>query len=188
MKSRTLLFVIAILALTTALMSGCLFGGGADDGGEEAAPGEEGMPPEGPGEGPPGEMAPPPEPGGEGDFAPPGGPPGEAPAGPESLGPPEGGPGGPPAGPGGGSVDDAMDMKHDGNYEGAADELNRVLASDPNNAEAHWALAWILAEQGQTNNDATKIEQAKQHFNQFINMSSDQSKISEAEAAIARLE
>lgn len=79
-------------------------------------------------------------------------------------------------------------MKHEGDYEGAADELNKVLASDSNNAEAHWALAWILAEQGQTNNDSAKIEQAKQHFNQFINMSSDQSKISEAEAAIARLE
>ncbi|MFP3904041.1 MAG: tetratricopeptide repeat protein [Armatimonadota bacterium] len=187
MKSRTLLFVIAILALTTALMSGCLFGGGADDDGEEAAPGEEGMPPEGPGEGPPGEMpmdedgmAPPPEPGA--DFGPPEGPPGEAPAEPDSMGPPEGGPAG------GGSVSAALDMKHNGNYEGAADELNSVLASDPNNAEAHWALAWILAEQGKTDNDSAKINEAKQHFNQFIDMSSDQSKISEAEAALARLE
>lgn len=187
MKPRTLLLAIAVLAMVIALTSGCLFGGGDEGGAAEG-------PPEGPEGGPPG-------PGGEGEMMePPGGMPGEPGGPPEAGGPPgappgegeELGPSGPPMGEmgapsAGASISEVLDMKHDGEYADAADELDKILSSDSSNAEAHWILAWILAEQGTTHNNPAKVDEAKEHFQRFIDLSDDQSKISEAEAALDRL-
>jgi len=103
-------------------------------------------------------------------------PPGEA--GPPPM--PGAGPGAPSPAGGGGSAAKALQLKHEGNYDQAAAEYRNLLAADPNNADAHWGLAWVLAEQG-------KRDQAKAEFEKFISMSSDQAKISEAKAAVGRL-
>lgn len=197
MKPRRILLAIAILAMLIAVVSGCPSGG--DGEGAEA----EGPPEGGPAGPPSGEGGPPAPPGGPGGG--PGGPP--APPGGPQAGPP-GGPSGGPAGPGGpgqgaeagppmgesgapspaASMDEIVKMKHDGDYTEAAKELDKVLSSDSENARAHWVLAWVLAEQGKTYNNPSKVDEARQHFQRFIELSDDQSKISEAEAALDRLE
>ncbi len=186
MRVWTLLLSLSILALIVATLGGCLFGGGAD---EEAEGGEmpEGEMPSGP------DAAGPPGPGGDmpgppaGDMGPP---PGDMGPPPGDMGPPPGdtapppdmpgaAPGPAPAG-GGGSPAKALQLKHEGNYDAAAAEYRNVIASDPNNADAHWGLAWILAEQGKT-------DEAKAEFEAFLGLSDDQAKMKDAEAALQRL-
>ena len=74
----------------------------------------------------------------------------------------------------------ALQLKHQGNYDAAAAEYGKVIAADSENADAHWGLAWILAEQGKT--DAAKSE-----FETFLELSDDQAKMKDAEAALQRL-
>jgi len=181
MRAWKLLLALSILALIVATVGGCLFGGGADEqaeGGE--MPGGEML-------GPPGEMGPPggEMPGPPGDMGPPGG---EMPGPPGDMGPPgemapppdmPGAEPGPPAA-GGGSAAKALQLKQQGNYDAAAAEYRKVIAADSEDADAHWGLAWILAEQGKT-------DEAKGEFETFLGLSDDQAKMKKAEAALQRL-
>ncbi len=182
MRAWKLLLVLSILALIVATVGGCLFGGGAD---EEAEGGEMGPPGDMPG--PPGDMPGPPGdmPGPPGDMGPPGG---EMPGPPGDMGPPgemapppdmPGAEPGPPA-VGGGSAAKALQLKQRGNYDAAAAEYRKIIAADPEDADAHWGLAWILAEQGKT-------DEAKGEFETFLGLSDNQAKMKEAEAALQRL-
>jgi len=91
---------------------------------------------------------------------------------------------GPGAGPapagGGGSTAKALQLKHEGNYDAAAAEYRKAIAGDANDAEAHWGLAWILAEQG-------KQAEAKTEFETFLELSDNPTKMKDAEAALQRL-
>ncbi len=169
MKAWKLLLTFSIMVLLVSTLAGCLFGGGdGDEAADEAGPdtADAGAPPPGG----PGDMGPPPGgPEGPGDMGPlPG--PGEAP-GPGASPPSAGAPG---------STAQALALKHEGNYNQAATEYRNILAADPNNAEAHWGLAWILAEQGNT-------VEARGEFDKFIELSDDQARISEARAALERM-
>ena len=125
-----------------------------------------GAPPPGGGSGGPDDMGP--LPGGPGD------------GGPADMGPPPGPGAGPPAAVGGASPASALALKHEGNYDGAAAAYTGILATDPDNADAHWGLAWILAEQG-------NAALARTHFDKFIALSDDEARISEARAALQRM-
>ena len=109
-------------------------------------------------------------------------PPGE----PGEMAPPEmpGEPGAPVAA--GGSASKALALKHQGNYEQAAAEYRAVLAAEPDNADANWGLAWILAEQGL--NEPPKRQEAKSLFEKFLTLSDDAAKKAEAEAALNRIQ
>lgn len=174
MKVWRLYLVLSIMALLVALAGGCLFGGSSDEPDVEAAdpttdtpppPGDEMMPPDMPGEDMPG---PPPGP-------------------PDEMGPPDmPGEPGPPPGGAGGSASNALALKHQGNYDQAAAEYRAVLSADPNNADANWGLAWILAEQGLK--DPPKRDEARTLFEKFLTLSDDPAKKAEAEAALQRIE
>jgi len=88
-------------------------------------------------------------------------------------------------GAGGGSAAKGLQLKHQGDYDAAATEFRGALAANPDDADAVWGLAWVLAEQGET--DAPKRAEAKALFEQFVEASSDSAKVSEAEAAIERI-
>lgn len=197
MRPRAVLLVLmGVVALLLMLgLQGCLFGGGG--GGEESA----GAPPAEGGEAaPPGEMGGPP-PGGEG--APPPGemgapPPGDAGAPPpgEMGGPPPGEPGAPPPGgaPAAGGGDaaamarEALNLKHAGNYAEAKTKFEAAIAADANNVDAHYGLAWILAEMAGTHGDAAAKTQAIAEFNKVIELGASGAMASEAQAALGRLQ
>lgn len=209
MKARILLVVLVVLALLTALLSGCLFGGSkSDEGGEGASAGPDGAAPAakdagGPPAGGPGgpEAGGPPAggPGGPEAGGPPaggpGGPPGAeagappagGPGGPEADAPPAGGPGGPggpeaggAAAPAGATSRDGIDAKHAGKYDEALAIFETNLKTDPKDQLALRGKAWILAEQG-------KKAEAVPVFEQFIAASKDAKQVKEAKSAIARL-
>ncbi len=204
MTAWRVLVAISILALTIVLIGGCglIGGGGGDEGGGDAAapPGaSEGLPaPEGGAPGAPEAGAPPPgapgtaapEAGAEaapagGAEAPAPGAGAEAPApgmGPE--GPAPGGMGAPTA-PSSGSAAKGLQLKHEGDYDAAANEFRGAMTADPNDEKAIWGLAWVLAEQGES--DPAKRQEAKGLFEKFVGMSSDSAKVSEAKAALGRI-
>ncbi len=167
MKAWKLFLALSIMVLIFSMLAGCLFGGGSDD---EAA-GEAG-----PDTADAGGAPPPGGPGGPGDMGPPAG----GPGGPGDMGPPAGPAAAPPSAGGAASAASALALKHEGRYDEAAAEYGSILAADPDNAGAHWGLAWILAEQG-------KATQARTHFEKFIELSDDQTRISEARAALERM-
>jgi thioredoxin-like negative regulator of GroEL len=73
-----------------------------------------------------------------------------------------------------------MGLKHSGDYTGALSKFGEALAADPANADAMYGTAWILAEQG-------KKSEAKALFEKYLAAGTDDSKKSEAKAAIGRL-
>ncbi len=188
-RRRLLLIVIAILGLLVALgLQGCgLFGGGGDDGDSaegEAVQGEAGEGAEA------GEA---PGPGGGGRGGPAGGGGRGAPGpGAEGPGPGPGAPAGAASAADAGSADervsDAMAAKHDGNYAAARDDLEKALASNPDDAEAHRILGWIYAEMAASGQPSMK-GQALEHFQAYLE--SDEaggSDAEEVEDAIERMQ
>ncbi|HCU34100.1 MAG TPA: hypothetical protein DGT21_01260 [Armatimonadetes bacterium] len=215
MTAWRVLVAITVIALVTAVMGGCLFGKKADDGaaGGGAAgtpPGaSEGLP--GPGGDAPGAPDSPeagaPPPGAPGtpapeagaEAAPAGGPgaPGPGAPGPGGPGPEAGAPGpgmgpeGAPPGamgapaPSSGSAAKGLQLKHAGDYDAAANEFRGAMAANPDDEKAIWGLAWVLAEQGES--DPAKRQEAKGLFEKFVGMSGDSAKVSEAKAALGRI-
>ncbi|MEA3400565.1 MAG: tetratricopeptide repeat protein [Armatimonadota bacterium] len=198
MRPRTsLLIVLTVLGMLLAFgLQGCLFGGGGEEAAEEG--GEAAGPPggEAPG-GMPGEMG-----GAPGEMA---GPPGEA--GPAGGGPPAGPEGGmepgmpgEAAGPGMGMgampgeeaepavggdaaalVKEGMNLKHQGRYTAARDKFEAAIAADASNVDAHWGLAWILAEMGETDKAIEQFETVKE-------LGASPERIAEANKALDRLQ
>lgn len=106
-------------------------------------------------------------------------------AGPGATGGPAGGPppgmGGPPGGADATAlVDEGMAAKDAGDLDEAADKFGEAIGVDPNNEEAHWGLAWVLAQQGEA-------EEAIAEFEMVLELTLDAKRQSEAEAAIERL-
>jgi tetratricopeptide (TPR) repeat protein len=165
MRTQKQLLALAVIVLMVALVGGCLFGGGAKD----DVSGEPGdlAPPEMPGD--PGAMPPPDMPGEPGDMPPP-----EMPGDPGAM---------PSAA--GGSAAKALQLKHQGSYDQAAAEYRAVLQVDPDNADANWGLAWILAEQGL--NEPPKRQEARTFFEKFLALADDAARKAEAEAALKRI-
>ncbi len=187
MRSRTLLLILmTILGLLLALgLQGCLFGGGGGeeggDSGEAADTGE--APGEGEGEAgapPPGEGmgGPPPGEGAEGMPTPPGG---ETDGEDAGMPSPAGA-----AGAGGGAnasglVEEGMDAKRAGNYQVALEKFEAAVAADPSSVDAHWGLAWVAAELGNT-------DQAVTEFQKVIDLGASQDRAQEAQDALDRLQ
>jgi len=87
--------------------------------------------------------------------------------------------------PSSGSAAKGLQLKHAGDYDAAANEFRGAMAADPNDEKAIWGLAWVLAEQGES--DPAKRQEAKGLFEKFAGMSSDSAKVSEAKAALGRI-
>ena len=134
-----------------------------------------------------------------------GGPPGLAPGAPGAGGPPgmpaAGGPPGMPGMPGmpgaaapgmiGGEaavgadaatlVEEAMEAKEAGKSDEAESKFRDALAADLTNEDAHWGLAWVLAQKGET-------QKAIVEFEEVLGLTIDPERRSEAQQAIDRLE
>lgn len=82
---------------------------------------------------------------------------------------------------------EAYQLKRSGRYDEAAPKLEAALKAQPTNAKAHWILAWILAEQGTTYNDAAKVQRAQEEFRAFMKYSKEARKLAEAKRALGRL-
>ncbi|MBC7287011.1 MAG: hypothetical protein H5T86_02995 [Armatimonadetes bacterium] len=123
-----------------------------------------------------------------------GGPPGLA--GPPGAGAP-GAAGGPPsakpkpeaagAADGRALAKEALNLKHAGKYDEAAEKAKAAIDAEPCNELAHWVLAWIYAEQGRTHNDNSKVSKAKKQFQCFLKLSKNAKKRREATRALKRL-
>jgi tetratricopeptide (TPR) repeat protein len=111
-------------------------------------------------------------------MAPPSGPPGEI-----SLDEPGAEPAEAVSVPGGSSAK-ALQLKHQGKYDAAAAEYRAVLKADPDDAEANWGLAWILAEQGV---NTPKQRDARAYFARFLTVSDNVGRSAMAEAALKRI-
>ncbi len=160
MRAYKVLMVILIVALLVGMSLGCGKKKGPDIGQgaeEEIAemPEGEGMPPGEAEEGPP-------MPGGE-----------EGPPMPmmEETGPMGGGD----------LVQEAMAAKRDGRLEQAVVKFEAALLEEPDNEDAHWGLAWTLADQ-------KKNAEAVAEFEKVLELTEDPMRRSEAEAAIERLQ
>jgi hypothetical protein len=164
MRRSYILTVLAIFALLiTVSLQGCLFGGG---GGDEASGGGEA-----------GDGAAPADAGGEMMG---GGAEGGAPAADGEMDMGMGGEemGGVPAAASGAAAA-ALNVKHSDDWSGAAAQCEAALAANPDDAEAHRVLAWILAD--------TDAAGAIEHFNAYLASGAEGSDADEAKAAIERL-
>ncbi len=160
MRAYKVLMVILVVALLVGMSVGCGKKTGPDIGKgteEEIAevPEGEGMPPGEAGEGPP-------MPGGE-----------EGPPMPmmEETGPMGGGD----------LVQEALAAKRDGRLEQAVVKFEAALLEEPDNEDAHWGLAWTLADQ-------KKNAEAVAEFEKVLELTEDPMRRSDAEAAIERLQ
>ena len=70
--------------------------------------------------------------------------------------------------------------KRQGKLAEAAAKLQQAVGIDPANTDAHWGLAWVLAEQ-------KKTTEAVAEFQKVVDLNADPTKVSEAQKAIARL-
>ena len=169
---RYILMVLAILAVLVVLaLQGCLFGGGAEEGGQEGG-GQVGETPEA-GAGQQGMME-----GPEGAGTPQAAPAEGAMQGAEGEGP------GAPAGGAGADVASlvaaGMKAKHAGDLDTAAQKFEAAAAANPTSIDAHWGLAWVYAQKKMT-------EKAITQFNKVKSLGADEQKVAEADKAIARL-
>ncbi len=176
MKVQHVLMVVAIMALVmAALVMGC---------GKKEAPGEGGPPPGVSAEGPPGMPGAGGPPGMPGAGGPPGMPGAGGPPGMSGGGAPGtmGGGGQAPAGPSAATlVEEGMEAKKAGDYDKAENKFRDALAADLTSEDAHWGLAWVLAETGQK-------DEAISEFEEVISLTIDAERRSESERAIKRLQ
>ncbi len=202
---KSLLILIVVLAMIAVFgLQGCgLFGGGGDDAdGGEAGEGGPGMEPGmEPGGGPGG-------PGMEPGMGEPGMEPGMGPGAP-GMGGPGMGPGGPGMEPGGAAPEEptddevgmdtssggtdvataadatalvaqGMEAKNAGNLELASRKFQAAIVANPREVDAHWGLAWVAADMGDT-------EKAIRHFEMVKKLGASADRIAEADAALERL-
>ncbi len=73
-----------------------------------------------------------------------------------------------------------LEAKRAGRLEEAARHLREALRRDPVNVEAHWALAWVLADLGNKSG-------AVAEFEEVVRLGGDPNRVADAQAAIARL-
>ncbi len=166
---KSLLILIVVLAMIAVFgLQGCgLFGGGGDDadGGEagEGGPGmEPGMGPGGPGM----------EPGG---AAP------EEPTDDEvGMDTSSGGTDVATAADATALVAQGMEAKNAGNLELASRKFQAAIVANPREVDAHWGLAWVAADMGDT-------EKAIRHFEMVKKLGASADRIAEADAALERL-
>lgn len=85
------------------------------------------------------------------------------------------------AGAAGDLVAQGLAAKKAGQLEKAVGKLKAALAREPDNADAHWGLAWVLADQ-------QKKQEAITHFKQVVELADDPQRKSDAQAAIERLQ
>jgi len=78
-------------------------------------------------------------------------------------------------------IDQAIDDKDAGRLEHAEAKFRAAVAQEEDNEDAQWGLAWTLASAG-------KNAEAIEEFNKVIEMTDDSARISEAKAAIDRLQ
>lgn len=78
-------------------------------------------------------------------------------------------------------VDEGLAAKKAGQLDKAVSSLKAAIAQEPDNVDAHWGLAWVLADQ-------EKIEEAVTHFKKVVELTDDQQKKTDAQAAIGRLQ
>jgi len=78
------------------------------------------------------------------------------------------------------SYEEGGRLKQAGRYPEAAEALRAALQTAPDDADAHWALAWVLIEL----NDR---EGAKQEFRRVIGLAPGSAKARDAQAALERL-
>jgi hypothetical protein len=90
------------------------------------------------------------------------------------------GPAKPPAGDAAALLKEGLAAKKVGQLDKAVSNLKAAIAQDPNNVDAHWALAWVLADQ-------KKTEEAVSHFEKVIEFTDDQQRKNDAHAAVERL-
>lgn len=100
-------------------------------------------------------------------------------------GPPAPGGAGPAAAggaPGGASplVKEAITLKDLGQLDAAAAKCREALQSEPNNEDAHWVLAWVLAQQ-------RKKAEARAEFQTVLQSTQDARRKRLATEAVARL-
>ena len=169
MRAYKVLMVILIVALLLGMSLGCgkkkvpdtgkAGEEGAEPRAEEMVPGGGGPPmPGGPGAGPP-------MPGGPGAGRP-------MPGMREEAG---------PVSAAADLVEEAMAEKRAGRMAQAVSKFKKALLEDPDNEDAHWGLAWTLADQ-------QKNSQAIAEFEKVLELTQDPIRESDAEAAIERLQ
>jgi tetratricopeptide (TPR) repeat protein len=97
-------------------------------------------------------------------------------------------PGAAPAGGSAGSLTTAaIALKHKGDYKGAAEMFSQAIDKDGRDADAHWGMAWTMAQLGKKADDKVMLSRAKEEFTRFITLSKDSAKVAEAKAALGRL-
>ena len=77
-------------------------------------------------------------------------------------------------------VAEGLAAKRTGKFDESTAKLKEAIAQAPENVDAHWGLAWVLADQG-------KEQEAIAHFEVVIELTDDREKVQEAQAAIQRL-
>lgn len=87
----------------------------------------------------------------------------------------------PPAGDAAALVKEGLAAKKAGQLDKAASSLQAAIAQEPDNVEAHWGLAWVLADQKRNG-------EAVSHFRKVVELADDAQKKTDAEAAIDRLQ
>ncbi len=78
-------------------------------------------------------------------------------------------------------VAEAMAAKRAGRLEQAELKFQAALLEEPDSEDAHWGLAWTLA-------DLRRKAEAIREFEKVLELTADPERQSEAEAAIARLQ
>ena len=78
-------------------------------------------------------------------------------------------------------VEEGLTAKKAGQLDKAVSSLKAAIAQEPDNVDAHWGLGWVLADQ-------KKIEEAVSHFKKVVELTDDQQKKTDAQAAIERLQ
>lgn len=84
-------------------------------------------------------------------------------------------------------TDQALALKHKGDYKRAAVMFDQAIDADGRDAAAHWGMAWTMAQLGRKNKDKVMLDRAKEEFTRFMTLSKDSGKIAEAKAAVGRL-
>lgn len=79
------------------------------------------------------------------------------------------------------SLDEALQLKKTGDYARAIAVLEAHLKDKPDDARAHYLLAWTYIGQGDK-------EKAKEHFEKTVALEGEAADVSEAEAALSRLD
>jgi hypothetical protein len=99
----------------------------------------------------------------------------------EGMGEAAEGPAKPPTGDAAALVKEGLAAKKAGQLDKAVSNLEAAIAQEPDNVDAHWGLAWVLADQD-------KNQEAISHFKKVVELTDNPQKKADAQAAIERLQ